>query len=267
MAVVALADRDDLAALARVARGLDRDVGRLAAARPVDHPPHVRRAGGHERLGERGAGERREVVVADVEAAHRLLEHGDQLGIAMAEVVRAAVEVQVDQPPARHVPEQVALAAVDHEVDAGVLPEPRLVRVPELLRAAEEVRLGLEREEAVVVHVPRLGAERTISPPRSQPLVGIGLCPGPRPGTPSKSRKAAASAAAGARASRSAAPRRRRSRAAASCSASACAQPATISTVASGWNCTPRCGPSRNACGASAVRASSVAPGGVQKRS
>ena len=48
---------------------------------------------------------------------------------------------------------------------------------------------------------------------------------------------------------------------------SATAQPATISTVASGWNCTPRCGPSRNACGASAVRASSVAPGGVQKRS
>jgi hypothetical protein len=50
---------------------------------------------------------------------------GDQLRVAVAEVVRAAVEVQVDQPPARHVPEQVALAAVDHEVDAGVLPEVR----------------------------------------------------------------------------------------------------------------------------------------------
>jgi hypothetical protein len=61
----------------------------------------------------------------------------------MAEVVRAAVEVQVDQPAAGHVPEEVALPPVDHEVDAGVLPEPRLVRVPELLGAAEEVRLGL----------------------------------------------------------------------------------------------------------------------------
>src|SRR5215210_3479056 len=98
-------------------------------------------------------------MVADVEAAHRLLEDGDQLRIAMAEVVRPAVEVQVDQPTAGHVPEQVALAAIDDEVDARVLPEPGLVRVPELLGAAEEIRLGLEREEAVVVHVPRLRPE------------------------------------------------------------------------------------------------------------
>jgi hypothetical protein len=96
------------------------------------------------------------VVVADVEAAHGLLEHGDQLGIAVAEVVRPAVEVQVDQAPAAHVPEEVALAAVDDEVDARVLPEAGLVRVPELLGPAEEVRLRLEGEEAVVVHVPRL---------------------------------------------------------------------------------------------------------------
>src|SRR5215211_2444866 len=45
------------------------------------------------------------------------------------------------------------------------------------------------------------------------------------------------------------------------------AQPATISTVLSGWNCTPKCGPNRNACTASAVRATSTAPGGVVKRS
>ena len=45
------------------------------------------------------------------------------------------------------------------------------------------------------------------------------------------------------------------------------AQRATISTVLSGWNWTPRCGPIRNACAASAVRATSTAPGGVVKRS
>ena len=152
VAVVALQDRDDLAPLAGVAGGLDRDVDCLAAARSVHDAAEVRRAGGDERLGQRGAGQRREVVVADVEAAHRLLERGDQLGVAMAEVVRAAVEVQVDQTPPRHVPEQIACAPIDHEVDAGVLPEPCLVRVPELLGPAKEVRLRLVGEEAVVVH-------------------------------------------------------------------------------------------------------------------
>src|SRR4051812_7609598 len=70
----------------------------------------------------------------------------------MAEIVRAAVQVQVDQPAACHVPEHVAFAAVDHQVDAGVLPELRLVRVPELPGPTEEVVLRLEGEEAVVVH-------------------------------------------------------------------------------------------------------------------
>ena len=152
VAVVALQDRDDLAPLARVARGLDRDVDRLAAAGAVDHAAHVRRARLDERLGQRRARQRREMVVADVEPLHRLLERGDQLRVAVAEVVRAAVEVQVDQAAAGHVPEEVALAPVDHEIDAGVLPEVGLVRVPELPRAVEEVVLRLVGEEAVVVH-------------------------------------------------------------------------------------------------------------------
>ena len=42
VAVVALGDRDDRAALPRVAGGLDGDVDRLAAARAVDHAAHVR---------------------------------------------------------------------------------------------------------------------------------------------------------------------------------------------------------------------------------
>src|SRR4051812_11382887 len=84
----------------------------------------------------------------------------------MAEVVRAAVEMQVDQPAAGHVPEDVALAAVDHQVDAGVLPELRLVRVPELPGATEEVVLRLEGEEAVVVH---------LRPRRTVPNMAIGL--------------------------------------------------------------------------------------------
>jgi hypothetical protein len=84
VAVIALADGDDLALLTGVARGLDRDVGRLSPARAVDDAAHVRRAGGDERLGQRGPRERREVVVADVEPAHRLLERRDQLGVAVS---------------------------------------------------------------------------------------------------------------------------------------------------------------------------------------
>src|SRR6187200_3013989 len=116
MAVVALEYGDDLAPLAGVPGGLDRDVDGLAATRAVDDPTYVGGAGLDQRLGQRRAGQRREVVVADVESLHRLLEGGDQLRVAMAQVVGAAVQVQVDQPAAGHVPEEVALAAVDHEV-------------------------------------------------------------------------------------------------------------------------------------------------------
>ena len=68
----------------------------------------------------------------------------DHLGVAVAEVVRAAVEVDVDQPLARHVVEEVALAPVDDERDAGVHPELGLAGVPELLALREH--LGLARE-------------------------------------------------------------------------------------------------------------------------
>ena len=151
----------------------------------------------------------------------------DQLGIAVAEVVGAAVEVHVDQPLAGHVAEEVALAAVDHEIDAGVAA--RSGSCPGSRTRSErreEVRLGLVREE--VVARTRLGAsraERTISPSsRANLWSGLVLLPGP--GRHRTRRKAAASAAA--RRSRRrgrAAWRRRRSASAASRSASARAQP------------------------------------------
>ena len=152
VAVVRLDERDDLAALLGVARRLDRDVDCLAACCAVDHALHVGGAGLDQRLGERGARQGRKVMVAHVEVLHGLFERRDQLGVAMAEVVRTAVEMHVDQPSAGHVPEVVALAAIDHEVDASVLPEVGLVGIPERTRALQHVLFRLVREESVVVH-------------------------------------------------------------------------------------------------------------------
>ena len=141
MAVIGFDDRDDLALLHGMARGLDGDVDRFRAARAVDGVLQIARRAGGERLGERGAGQRREMVVAHVEALGRRLHDRDELGIPVAEIVGAAVEVDVDQPAPVHVIEQIALAAVDHEIDALVLPELGLVGVPELFRALQELLL------------------------------------------------------------------------------------------------------------------------------
>ncbi len=144
MTVVGLDDRYDLSFLRGVACGLDGDVDRFAAAGAVSRVDHAgrRRAGG-ERLGQRGARECREVVVAHVEAGAAGLQRLDELGIAVAEIVRPAVEVQVDEPSAVHVVEVVTLAPVDHEIDPHVLPVLCLAGIPERPRTIQKIEFGL----------------------------------------------------------------------------------------------------------------------------
>src|SRR3546814_13095087 len=72
----------------------------------------------------------------------------------MAESVSTAVEVHVDEATTVHVPEEVALAPVDDQVDTAVGPELCLVRIPELFRLLEHLCLRVEAEEVVVVHRP-----------------------------------------------------------------------------------------------------------------
>ncbi len=81
-------------------------------------------------------------MVAHVEAARAGVQHLDQLGIAVPEVIGAAVEMNVDQTLAVHVVEAIALAAVDDQVDPRLLPELGLVRIPEGLRGLEHLKLG-----------------------------------------------------------------------------------------------------------------------------
>ena len=123
MAVVGLDDRDDLALLGRVPGGLERDVDRLAPTAAVDDLADVGRCGLDERLGERRTGEGREVMVPDVEVLHGSCHRLHDLGIAMPEVVGPSVQVDVDEPLARDVVDEVVLPPVDDERHPGVDPE------------------------------------------------------------------------------------------------------------------------------------------------
>src|SRR5215472_4684886 len=99
-------------------------------------------------------------MVADVERAHAGRDRLDKLGVAVAEVERAAVEVHVDQAQARHVPDEVAVPPVDDEVDAGLGPEVGLARVPVLPGLVKDLGLGLHAEDVVVVHRPAFALGR-----------------------------------------------------------------------------------------------------------
>jgi hypothetical protein len=147
MPVVRLGDRDHPPPSGGVPGRLERDVDRLAAPAAVHHLGDAVRRGGDQRLGQRGAGDRGEVVVADVEVGHGLRQRGDDLRVAVPEVVRAAVEVHVDEALAADVVDQVPLAPPDHERYAGLRPEPRLARVPEPLGLRQQLFLGRETDE------------------------------------------------------------------------------------------------------------------------
>ena len=89
MAVVAALDADEPPPLGGMARALQRDVDRLAAAR-AEHRV-LQAFGRHARASisaSFGAHQRGEMVVADVEMVHALAHGGDDFRIAMAEASR-----------------------------------------------------------------------------------------------------------------------------------------------------------------------------------
>jgi hypothetical protein len=96
--VVGLGDRDQSPPLRGVSRGLERDVDGFAAAAAVDDLCESFGSAADQSLRERCAGHSREVVVADVEVRHRLGDRGNDLGVAVAQVVGASIEVHVEQP-------------------------------------------------------------------------------------------------------------------------------------------------------------------------
>ena len=133
MAVIGAHDRDDLSLLRRVPRRLDRDVDRLGTASAIDGVLQISWAAFGERFSERRSRQRRKMMIAHVEPLRRGGHDRNEFRIAMAEIVSSAVEMDVDQSAAVHVVKEVALAPIDHQIDAHILPRLGLPRVPELL--------------------------------------------------------------------------------------------------------------------------------------
>ena len=137
--VVAGVESDDLAPAGGMPGGLDRDVVGFAPARGEDRVGQV--AGGEPR---QLAAELRpcragEVVVADVELGDRLRGRGHELGVAMAEIERSAVQMQVEQLAPVEVPEPVALATPDDQLRAECLPGLDPVRRDEPAREFQDL--------------------------------------------------------------------------------------------------------------------------------
>ena len=91
-------------------------------------------------------------MIADIEMIQRRLQCLNKFGVAMAKIVGAAIEMQVDEAASRHVIKAVAFAPVYDQINADRLPELGLVRVPELDRLIEQLLLRFKLEMAVVKH-------------------------------------------------------------------------------------------------------------------
>ncbi len=90
------------------------------------------------------------MMVAHVEMVHAIAHRRDDFRVAVAKAVGSPVDVDVDQAPAVHVVEVIALAPVDHQVDAGALPFQRLARIPILDGAGNEIVLGFAHRRGPV---------------------------------------------------------------------------------------------------------------------
>ena len=133
VAVIGANDRDDLSLLRGVPRRLDCDVDRLGTASTIDGVLQISWAAFRERFGECRSRQRRKMVIAHVEPLGSGGHDSNEFRIAMAQIVSSAIEMYVDQSPAVHVVKEIALASINHEVDAHILPRLGLPRVPELL--------------------------------------------------------------------------------------------------------------------------------------
>ena len=138
MSVIAALDADEFPPLGRMPGALERDIDRLPAARREDRVLQAFRGQFRQHFGDMRAHERGEMVIADIEILHALTHRFDDFRVAVTEAVGAAIEMDIDQPPSIHVPEKIAFAAIDDEIDPHALPLGRLAGVPELFRAGDE---------------------------------------------------------------------------------------------------------------------------------
>jgi hypothetical protein len=86
------------------------------------------------------------MVIPHVNHAHGEIEGIGEFRIAVAEIERPTVDVNVDQPLPGGVVEVVALPSVDDQLRSLRPPEPNLVRVPDRGCLLKKVLLGSEAE-------------------------------------------------------------------------------------------------------------------------
>ena len=91
-------------------------------------------------------------MVAHVEMIKCCFECFHQFRMTMAKIIGATIQVQIDQPVARHVIKEVTLTFVDDQINAGFLPEHRLLGVPETDRFVDDISFGLMLEIAILKH-------------------------------------------------------------------------------------------------------------------
>ena len=91
-------------------------------------------------------------MVAHVKVVQRRFQRGNQLWVTMPEIVGSAVQMQVNQAPTRHIVKVVTFAPVDHQIDAGILPELCLSGVPVFDCLVEQLGLRFEVEKSIVEH-------------------------------------------------------------------------------------------------------------------
>jgi hypothetical protein len=72
------------------------------------------------------------MMISHVKVVEGFFQFRDDLGIAMAQVIGSAVEVEIDQPVATHVIEMIALTTANHEVHSASGPGVYFVRIPVL---------------------------------------------------------------------------------------------------------------------------------------
>ena len=96
--VVGLDDRQDLALLRGMTCGLDGDIDGLTTAGAVDDLRQVLRGACDECLSQCSSGQRWEVVISDIEVLHCHSDGLNHLVVAVSQVVRTTVEMDVDQP-------------------------------------------------------------------------------------------------------------------------------------------------------------------------
>ena len=103
--------------------GLNGNVDRLTTTAREHAVRHGARRTGRKLLGERGAVDTGEMVIADVNLVEGADKRRNHLRIAVAKVEGAAVEMEVHQLVARQIPHAIALAAPHHELRAEGVPD------------------------------------------------------------------------------------------------------------------------------------------------